>query len=232
MIDGMMMTSITTSEGSGICMPTVASAQALANSVASASQAAADVIPSDFTEKTEDFVGSMVADLVTAWWTFVVMAFVGLVIGVVYLVLMRYIVGPLVWLSLVGVAVLLFGGAGLLYLQSIKCRVPPEASGASGAANATTAAVATTAAPAGDTTPAPDNSTRLLMDFARVLSEEESTFGECPETCVNGCEVSSQTARQACVVGAAVLAGLGAFYLFCLCCNMNRINLAIALNKD
>merc|ERR1719453_1608969 len=70
------------------------------------------------------------------------------------------------------------------------------------------------------------------MGFARVLSEEESTFGQCPETCdPYGCEVSNQTARQACVIGAAVIAGLGAFYLFCLCCNMNRINLAIALNK-
>jgi hypothetical protein len=159
------------------------------------------------------------------------MAFVGLVIGVLYLVLMRYVVGPLVWLSLVGVAVLLFGGAGLLYLQSIKCRVPPEASGASGSANTTTAAVAATTDAPDATTPAPGNATRLLMDFARVLSEEESTFGECPETCVNGCEVSSQTARQACVVGAAILGGIGAFYLFCLFCNMNRINLAISLNQ-
>merc|ERR1719171_1677038 len=162
MIDGMMMTSITTSEGSGICMPTVASAQALANSVASASQAAADVIPSDFTEKTEDFVGSMVADLVTAWWTFAVMAFVGLVIGVVYLVLMRYIVGPLVWISLIGVAVLLFGGAGLLYMQSIKCLEPPE----EGAAEAAAPAPAETAPAEAEASTNATNASRILLEFS------------------------------------------------------------------
>jgi hypothetical protein len=43
--------------------------------------------------------------------------------------------------------------------------------------------------------------------------------------------VSNKTGRQACVVGAAVIGGIAAFYLFCLLCNMNRINLAIALNK-
>jgi hypothetical protein len=90
----------------------------------------------------------------------------------------------------------------------------------------TTTTAPTTAAP---TTADPG---RMLLDFHyRMLSEGESTFGQCPETCANGCEVSSQTARQACVIGAAVLAGLGAFYLCCLVCNINRINLAIALNK-
>jgi len=213
MIDGMVMTSITTSEGSGICMPTVASAQALANSVASASQAAADVIPSDFTEKTEDFVGSMVADLVTAWWTFAVMAFVGLVIGVLYLVLMRYIVGPLVWFSLIGVAVLLFSGAGLLYVQSITCATVPEDEGRM------------------LTDVLLDPGRRLMDEFPRRMSEE-SSFGSCPESCGDiGCKVGSQTARQGCVIGAAIIAGLGLFYLLCLCCNYNRINLAIALNK-
>merc|ERR1719502_1963758 len=43
-----------------------------------------------------------------------------------------------------------------------------------------------------------------------------------------GCEIPNKTGRQACVVGACIVAGLGAF---CLCCNINRINLAIALNK-
>merc|ERR1719171_3368633 len=188
MIDGMMMTSITTSEGSGICMPTVASAQALADSVASASQAAADVIPSDFTEKTEDFVGSMVADLVTAWWTFAVMGFVGLVIGVLYLVLMRYIVGPLVWFSVIGVAVLLFSGAGLLYVQSITCAEIPTDEGRM------------------LTDVLLDPGRRLMDEFPRRMSED-SSFGSCPESCGDiGCKVGSQTARQGCVIGAAIIA--------------------------
>merc|ERR1719478_642101 len=127
MVEDMQMTAINATDGAGFCVPTVETAEAIAGAVASASAEAAAVIPSDFAEKSEAFVGAAVGDLVTAWWTFVVMAFVGLVIGIVYLVLMRYIVGPLVWISLTGVAVLLFAGAGLLYLQSIKCAVPPEA---------------------------------------------------------------------------------------------------------
>jgi hypothetical protein len=229
MVEQMQMTAINASDGAGFCVPTVETAEALAAGIASASAEAAAVIPDDFAEKSEDFVGAAIGDLVTAWWTFVVMAFVGLVIGVVYLVLMRYIIQPLVWITLVGIAVLLFAGAGLLYLQSIKCKVLPEAEG-TGGANATTAttAAATTPAPA---TNSSNSSRRLEEAFARVLSEEESTFGACPDTCPSGCEVDSQTARQACVVGAAILAVLGGIYLCCLFCNMNRINLAIALNK-
>jgi hypothetical protein len=230
MVDGMMMTSIESSEGAGFCVPTLESAEALAAGIAAASDEAAAVIPSDFAEKSEDFVGSAVADLITAAYTFAIMAFVGLVIGVVYLVLMRYIVGPLVWISLIGVAVLLIGGAALLYLQSIKCAAPPEVEPAASVAPSPTPPP--TAADTNST-----NSSRLLedlvMDFQRVLSEDEglSAYGKCPETCANGCVVASQTARQACLVGALILIVLGAFYLCCLACNFNRIQLAIALNK-
>merc|ERR1719387_2382116 len=145
MIGDMQMTNIDVpgNPGAGFCVPTVETMEAAAGAAAAASEEVAAVIPEDFAERSKDFVGAMVGDLVTAWSTFIIMAFVGLVIGVVYLVLMRYIVGPLVWISLIGVAVLLFGGAGLLYLQSIKCAVPPEAEGVGTAGNSTTTATTT-----------------------------------------------------------------------------------------
>merc|ERR1719171_83899 len=235
MVEDMQMTNIDApgSEGAGFCVPTVETAQKAANAAAMASEEVANAIPPDFAERSQDFVGAAVGELYVARWTFVIMAFVGLVIGVVYLVLMRYIVGPLVWISLTGVAVLLFAGAGLLYLQSIKCLEPPEAMAtAGGGGNGT-------------------NGSRILRmtsyefqksyDFAaRALSESTNTteeeaghpfHGKCPDECLSGCEISSQLARQACVVGAAIIVGFALFYLCCLLCNYNRINLAIALNQ-
>jgi hypothetical protein len=50
-------------------------------------------------------------------------------------------------------------------------------------------------------------------------------------TCPSGYKMADETQQQAMVIGAAVVAGIAAFYFVLICCIRNKIRLAIALNE-
>jgi hypothetical protein len=202
------------------CLPTLESAAAIGEAASELAGAAGSVVPDDFAADASAGFSDATGDLVTAWWTFIVMGFVGLVVGVVYLVLMRMIVGPLVWISLISVAVMLLAGAGLLFIKSTQCKGQSIEDAAVDAANdAKDAAIE-----------AASDALANLTDLAANVTAPEVNV-DLDETCPDGYAIESETGRTACLYGSYFVGVLALIYIICLLCNMKRINLAIALNK-
>jgi hypothetical protein len=66
------------------------------------------------------------SDIQKVWWTFFVVGFVSIVIAMVYLVILRFTIGIIVWGSLGLVMFLLASGAGFMYYRGNECAVAEE----------------------------------------------------------------------------------------------------------
>jgi hypothetical protein len=99
------------------CVPTIQTGIDLASAVSDVGT----MIPANFSAAAGNIYEQTVSDVVNAWYTFIIMGIVGLVIGIIYLVLMRMVIKILVWTSLLLIGVILLGGAFLLYLKQTIC---------------------------------------------------------------------------------------------------------------
>jgi hypothetical protein len=203
----------------GYCTPTLSAMKDVAGFAEDAGALAEGAVPDDLVAGAQDQYAAAVGDLQKVWWTFIVVGVIAICVSMVYLVLMRFVLGTLVWISLIGIFVLLGSGAGFLYLKSIQCvgdsladtgtKAAADAADSAGGGGDTTAFVSTTASPA--TTAA-----------GRLLTEE---------VCPDGYSVSDENQRYALMLGSMVIGVLALVYLVCVICNFSRIQLAIALNK-
>lgn len=196
------------------CVPTIDSGL----DMASAAGGVEGMIPSNFTANAEGSFNDALADVVIAWWTFILMGVLSLIIGIVYLVLMRMVIKILVWTSLFLVAVILAGGALLVYLKTQQCAgasfTDTAISMGEGVLNATVDAASDALA---------GNLTNSSADNAAALFDQQ-----CPEA---GYAIPSEVQRYAMQGFSIIMGCILALYIVCICCNMKRIKLAIALNQ-
>merc|ERR1719326_2077138 len=77
------------------CLPTVESLEAGADAAASIAAGAGDAV-GPATSGAE----AALSDIQLVWWTFVVTAFISVVTAMVYLTILRFVIGIIVWGSL------------------------------------------------------------------------------------------------------------------------------------
>ena len=65
-------------------------------------------------------LGKYMGDLATCWWVFLVMAGISAVLGFIYLVLLRWIAKPILYLSFVLIVVLLIGGGFYAFFTNVQ----------------------------------------------------------------------------------------------------------------
>jgi len=192
------------------CVPTIETTLDLAATAG----AVQNIIPSNFSQSVGGGFSDAIGDVIKVWPTFVIMAVVALVIGMVYLVLMRFFLKPLVWISLVIIEVILLGGAVLVYLKTIQCAnssMEDAFISVSGAIVNQTAAAAT--------------------DLVTNGTSADVTAPVYNAVCPLGYAITNDLMRKSMWVGAGAIGVLALIYLLCILCNFTRINLAIALNQ-
>ncbi|CAD7931268.1 unnamed protein product [Amoebophrya sp. A25] len=86
--------------------------------LSAAAGAAADALSKSAGAIAPDF-GSMMGDIQIAAWSFVIVGILSLVIGFVFMILLRFFVGYIVWSAILSVLVLLCAGGGYFYAQTI-----------------------------------------------------------------------------------------------------------------
>jgi hypothetical protein len=107
--------------GGAYCLPTAESLEAGAEAAASVAAGAGDAVGSA-TSGAE----AALTDIQKVWWTFIVVAFISVVTAMVYLTVLRFTIGIIVWGSLAAVQVLLVTGAAFMYYRSQECAVAEE----------------------------------------------------------------------------------------------------------
>merc|ERR1719387_228642 len=107
--------------GGAYCLPTAKSLEDGAGAVADAAGAAAGSVGA-----ATEGASAALSDIQKVWWTFIVVAFISVVVAMVYLVILRFTIGIIVWGSLAAVQVLLLSGAGFMYYRSQECVDPEE----------------------------------------------------------------------------------------------------------
>jgi uncharacterized membrane protein YjdF len=67
---------------------------------------------------TSGNLGKYMGDLATAWWIYLVAAGVALVLCLIFLVLLRWVTAPLLYVSFVLIFCLLLGGGFYVYYEA------------------------------------------------------------------------------------------------------------------
>jgi len=98
------------------CLPTAKSAEAAAGAVADAAGAAAGSVGA-----ATEGASAALSDIQKVWWTFIVVAFISVVVAMVYLVILRFTIGIIVWGSLALIMAMLVIGFLFLFYTSQQC---------------------------------------------------------------------------------------------------------------
>jgi hypothetical protein len=107
--------------GGAYCVPTVRSFEAAAGAVADAAGAAAGSVGA-----ATEGASAALSDIQKVWWTFIVVAFISVVVAMVYLVILRFTIGIIVWGSLALIMLMLLIGFLFLFYTSQQCAVDGE----------------------------------------------------------------------------------------------------------
>jgi hypothetical protein len=107
--------------GGAYCLPTAESLEAGADAAASVAAGAGESVGAATSGLEAAFT-----DIQMVWWTFIVTGFVSVVIAMCYLVILRFMIGIIVWGSLAAVQFLLLTGALFMYYSSQECAKPEE----------------------------------------------------------------------------------------------------------
>jgi hypothetical protein len=105
----------------GYCLPTAETLEAGTAAASNLAQGGMDQVGSSVQGLEAVFV-----DIQKVWWTFIVVGFVSVVVAMVYLVVLRFTIGLIVWGSIAAVFLLLAAGSGFMYYTSQECTVPDE----------------------------------------------------------------------------------------------------------
>merc|ERR1719375_599842 len=73
-------------------------------------------------EASKETMGNALGDVQTAWPVLVLVALLSICIGFAFLVLLRFIIGPLIWGSIFLVFALLILAAAYFYMLSEECK--------------------------------------------------------------------------------------------------------------
>jgi solute carrier family 44 (choline transporter-like protein), member 2/4/5 len=79
------------------------------------------LVPESFSSSVSNDLGDLTGDIITSWPAILIMAFVGLAIGVVYLYILRMCVGVFIWISIFLCFLLILASAISCLLYSQKC---------------------------------------------------------------------------------------------------------------
>jgi hypothetical protein len=107
--------------GGAYCLPTAESLEAGADAAANLAAGAGESVGA----ATQGFEAAL-TDIQKVWWTFIVVAFISVVVAMVYLTILRFTIGIIVWGSLFAVFFLLLSGGAFLYYRSQECAVAEE----------------------------------------------------------------------------------------------------------
>jgi len=105
------------------CVPKAAGAasEAVASATGATADAAAAVIPDEFSESIGDGWGTMIGDLQKVWETFIIVGLISFIISMCFLFLLRFILAPLVYLScMLGPTTFLLTGL-FLVIKAAQC---------------------------------------------------------------------------------------------------------------
>lgn len=69
---------------------------------------------------TDGNLGKYMGDLITSWWLFLVMAGISTVISIIYILLLRVIAKPLLYISFILIFALLVGGGFYVFFLSYR----------------------------------------------------------------------------------------------------------------
>lgn len=195
-----------------------------------AAGAAGDAMKGGVAEAAGGDLGKTFGDLSIAWPTFVIMFFISLAVGFAFMVLLRFMVGIMVWGSIGVVFALLAGGGGYFYSQTLCTTESQDVTGTNVATDTTTT---TTVAPTNGT-----NSSRLLMELddsssvlIRQLSGNTNTTTTTSTLTYEKCTEPDKSAREQSEFLAYVLFAFAGLYALIILCMASRIMLGVAVNK-
>jgi hypothetical protein len=110
--------------GGAYCLPTVKSLEAGAEGAMNLASAGGNQVLA-----AAQGYDAVFTDIQKVWWTFIVVAFISVVVAMVYLVILRFTIGIIVWGSIVAVFLLLASGGGFMHYQSVECASEGETDG-------------------------------------------------------------------------------------------------------
>jgi hypothetical protein len=104
-----------------VCMPELDSgvASTLTSSYAESLNGLASL---SVTEDASKELGDVIGDILKTWPVFIIVAVLSFVLGLLVLVLMRFVLAPLVWGSIFVIFVLMVGGGFLLFVRAGQCK--------------------------------------------------------------------------------------------------------------
>jgi hypothetical protein len=191
--------------GGAYCLPTAKSSEALAD----AAGAAAGSVGA-----ATEGASAALSDIQKVWWTFIVVAFISVVVAMVYLVILRFVIGIIVWGSLALIMAMLLIGFLFLFYTSQQCSLVCN----------------------DDKLTCQDDERNDPTSFAKVFNRFDGGgphFGVDDEAadCPKGYKMENETQQMAMLYGSYVVLGIMIFYMCFVFCMRNKIRLAIALNQ-
>lgn len=152
-------------------------------------------------EMAETSFGTMIGDLQTSMDVFIIVCIISLIVGFVFLIILRHTVACVVWLSVALVFVIFAGGGLLAMVRSGQCKDQSMQDAGSSQADS-------------------------LKDQAKA----NGTNVEMPE-CMGGYLYPDEQQRNMIKYIGYVLLGFAGLWALLICCMCKRIRIAIAINK-
>jgi hypothetical protein len=196
--------------GAGFCVFSVGADAADAMGSA-ASDAASNVMDSSAASEAEASFGTALGDIQIAAGTFALVAFLSFLVGIGFLILLRFTIGWIVWGAIIGVFLLLFVGGGVAVAASQQCKGESLSASAEGATS--------------DAAASASSSSTETTTVSVVVDDMCGEDGDLEYA------VASKDQRDMYMYGGYVLFALAGAYFILVICMLSRIQLAIAINK-
>jgi len=153
-----------------------------------------------YTEQATSSLGNAVGSITTTWEVFFLVAILSFIIGLVFLILLRFFVGITIWLSLFAVFLLFIAAGAAAFVYSSAC------------ANMSLT----------------DSATSTATASVASASNSSNPLSNLPE-CIGGYKLENSEQRQAMQVFAYIFIGCGLVWLIGIGCLCRRIRLAISV---
>jgi len=163
---------------------------------------AAAVTPESFDGSGKSVIGDFIADQRNSWQATVIVAFASAIVAFLFMILLRYFVGCVIWGMIALIFLVLVAGGLLLVLYSVSCTGQSIIESGTKIANS---------ASSGDPTAV------------------NAFYGD--SSCSNGKAVKDPAMRDVVKYIGYGFFGLAAVYVLIICCMNKRIRLGIAINK-